>query len=272
MPDPRQTPIAPIVLATGNPHKVEEMRVLFARYAPDPTLAIPIRSLTEAMPDHAEPAEPAETGSTFEQNAGIKALAYADQTGSVCLADDSGLEIDALAGAPGVISSHYCSDGREEGLARAERDARNNQLVLERLKGVPSAQRSARFVCVMALAVPPGWKPSSTMPAAPPYHELDPLWTLRERLDRIAREPDRPHLLLTARGEFKGRIGIPPRVPSGRHGFGYDPLFLVGPDHQITAAELDPSEKNRRSHRAAAANQMLDLMIRSGLIPAPPTH
>lgn len=264
-------PPEPIVLATGNQHKVAEMRGLFSRYSPEPARTIPILSLNEAIPEHACAVEPDESGTTFQQNATIKAVSYAQQTGRLCLADDSGLQIDALDGAPGVISSHFCTDGREEGLSREERDRRNNELVLERLRGVPSEKRAARFVCVMVLAVPPGWKPRRSMPAVPPYHEHDPLWNLTTRLDAIARDPVHAHPLLAARGEFKGRIGVPPRVPSGKHGFGYDPLFLVAPDYRITSAELDPIEKNCVSHRARAVNQMLDLMIRSGLLPPPVT-
>jgi XTP/dITP diphosphohydrolase len=163
--------------------------------------------------------EPAETGATFEENATIKALSYAEQTGMLCLADDSGLEIDALGGRPGVISSHYCTDGREAGMSRPERDSANNARVLRELEGVPEHERTARFVCVMVLASKEG-------------------------------------VLATTRGVFAGRIGTPPRVPAGGNGFGYDPLFLVGPDYQRTGAQLSSDEKNRLSHRGAAARAM----------------
>jgi XTP/dITP diphosphohydrolase len=65
-------------------------------------------------------------------------------------------------------------------------------------------------------------------------------------------------VLHTARGEFEGRIGVPPRVPSGGHGFGYDPLFLVAPGFERTSAELEPAEKNRLSHRARALNRLVE--------------
>lgn len=202
-----------IVLATANPHKVEELRAIFS------AAGVPLRGLHEL--GGPPPPEPAETGTTFEANATIKALAYARATGRLCLADDSGLEVDALQRRPGVISSHYATDGVETGLTRLERDHANNARVLRELGSVAPPARSARFVCVMALASP---------------HAL----------------------LTTVRGTFEGAVGVPPAVPRGTHGFGYDPLFLVAGDPQgRTSAELPSEEKNRLSHRAAAARAML---------------
>src|SRR5262249_18483070 len=114
---------SPLILATANPHKVAELREIFAQ------AGVEVVGLDEAA-GGGELQEPAEIGSTFEENAAIKARSYAAQLGRACLADDSGLEIDALAGAPGVISSHYSTDGQERGLSRAERDAANNERVL----------------------------------------------------------------------------------------------------------------------------------------------
>ncbi|QOI99410.1 MAG: non-canonical purine NTP pyrophosphatase [Phycisphaeraceae bacterium] len=208
-----------IVLGTGNPHKVEEVRAIFAS---EGLGGVSVISLAEACPGRAVP-EPEETGSTFEVNATIKALAYARAAGMAALADDSGLEVDALGGRPGVISSHYCTGGREAGMGRAERDAANNARVMRELSGVPAEGRGARFVCVMVLASPAG-------------------------------------VLAVSRGVFEGRIGVPGGVPGGVprgvNGFGYDPLFLVGPEHRVTSAELAAGEKNRLSHRGAAARSM----------------
>jgi len=131
-----------IVIATGNPHKVAELRAILG--------GLEIEAV--ALSDLGAYDEPLETGDTFEANASIKALSYAQATGLPCLADDSGVEIDALGGAPGVISSHYCTGGREAGMSRAERDALNNERVLRELEGVSPEGRTARFVCVMALA------------------------------------------------------------------------------------------------------------------------
>ena len=133
----------PIVLATGNPHKVAELRAIFAE------ARVPVLGLRD-LPGWESLAEPAETGATFEENATIKAVSYAGQTGLPCLADDSGLEVDALGGRPGVISSHYSTEGVETGLPRDERDRLNNERLLADLAGVPHDCRTARFVCVMA--------------------------------------------------------------------------------------------------------------------------
>ena len=200
-----------VCIATGNPGKVAELRPIFAG------LGIEVVGLADLNTPTTEWHEPDETGDTFEANATIKAIAYAKQTGTVCLADDSGLEVDALGGAPGVISSHYSSDGREDGRPRGERDAANNARLLRELEDVPIEQRSARFVCVMVLADAQG------------------------------------HVLATSEGAFEGRIGHAPR---GTGGFGYDPLFLVAPDFERTSAELRPEAKNAISHRAMAANAM----------------
>jgi XTP/dITP diphosphohydrolase len=209
-----------VVLATGNPHKVEELRAILAAAGVKGIRFIGLKDAPLAQ-GVSELQEPRETGQTFEENATIKAMAYARQTGLPCLADDSGLEVDALGGKPGVISSHYCTDGEDVGMPREQRDATNNKKVLTRLETTPWEKRGARFVCVMVLS-------------------------------------DGERVLARCRGEFKGRIGIPPAVPKGDNGFGYDPLFLVAPEFTKTSAELSPKEKNRVSHRAKAATGMAE--------------
>jgi XTP/dITP diphosphohydrolase len=204
-----------IVVATGNPHKIEEIRAIFER---EGSADVRLVGLGD-VPGGPFP-EPHEHGVNFEENAAIKALAYAQATGQPCLADDSGLEVDVLHGRPGVISSHYCTDGLETGMARDERDRQNNERLLRELDGVVFARRGARFVCVMVLA--------------DPGHGV----------------------LHVSRGEFEGRIGLPGEVPRGKNGFGYDPLFLVPPDYARTSAELSPEEKNALSHRGQAARAM----------------
>lgn len=207
----------PLVIATGNPHKVSELRAIFAE------AGISVVGLAD-LPQHARLVEPIEHGDTFRANVRIKARSYASQTGRVCLADDSGIEIDALGGKPGVISSHYATDGVETGITREQRDEANRQRVLRDLKDVPLEQRAARFVCCNCVASPDGT------------------------------------LIAESRGVFEGRIGIPPRVPAGAHGFGYDPLFLLGPDFLQTASELAPSLKNTVSHRSRAAREIAKLL------------
>lgn len=208
-----------LVIATANPHKVEEMAAIFATLLPQ--TAVRLVSLSE-LPASIDRTEPTESGTTFEQNATIKAEAYSLRTGLPCLADDSGLEIDALGGKPGVISSHYCTDGNEAGMSRAQRDVANNLRVMRELGNLPGDKRAARFVCVMCLA---GLRNSGGTPI-----------------------PTR-----CFRGTFEGRIGRDGEVPRGSSGFGYDPLFLVGPEYRVTSAELAPEQKNVLSHRAASA-------------------
>lgn len=239
--------MAPIVLATGNPHKVEELRAIFGR------VGVSVVGLKEVAPEGIP--EPAETGGTFEANATIKAVYYAAQTGRVCLADDSGLEVDALGGAPGVISSHYATDGMETGASRAARDAANNARLLREMEGVEEERRTARFVCVMVLAGPVGLLPRGTVPLRAPVLEIE-----------RAREGHRPEacatVFATTWGRFEGRIGRAPDVPRGKNGFGYDPLFVLPSPETRTSAELLSEEKNARSHRGAAARAMAEALRR----------
>ncbi len=153
----------------------------------------------------------------------------------LCLADDSGLEVDALGGEPGVRSARYA------GVAgpRSVVDPANNRLLLEKLRDVPAQQRMARFVCAMALRGPRdlcvAWKPA------------------------VAADPDPFPTLALVRGNVAGRILLPqeaadpaqPHLGRGEHGFGYDPLFLIA-DLGKTTAELDPEHKNAISHRGQA--------------------
>lgn len=133
-----------IVIATGNPHKVEEIRAVLA----------PLGFAVVALPELGVPVppEPEEPGATFEENARLKARYYAAALGHTVLADDSGLEVDALQGAPGVHSAHWAG---HQG-TRAERDARNNAKLVQALRAVPADQRRARFVCTMCVATPDG--------------------------------------------------------------------------------------------------------------------
>jgi len=132
-----------ILFATTNPHKVRELRGVLE------PLGIFVRSLDSLS---TVPPEPAEDEDTFAGNARLKALAYARATGLPCLAEDSGLEVDALDGAPGVHSARYAGATG----TRDERDRANNAKLLRALAGVPAAERTARFVCAMCLASPEG--------------------------------------------------------------------------------------------------------------------
>mgnify|MGYP001024860489 CR=1 FL=1 len=127
-----------LVVASGNPGKFKEIAALL--HGLD-VLLLPL--------DRVGPIEvPPESGESFQENACIKATAVARATGCLALADDSGLEVDALCGAPGVLSARY-------GGATAT-DADRNRLILEKLSGVSREQRTARFRCVVAIADPRG--------------------------------------------------------------------------------------------------------------------
>ncbi len=126
-----------LLVATNNPGKLKEYRDLLLR------LAVEIITLDEAGIDFV----PEETGATFEENAIIKAGAFFELSRLPTLADDSGLEIDFLSGAPGVLSARYGGTGRNEEVERY-------QIVLDQLAGVPWKDRTARFRCVLAIAFP----------------------------------------------------------------------------------------------------------------------
>jgi XTP/dITP diphosphohydrolase len=127
-----------VLFATGNPHKLTEVAAVFE------PLGIEIIGLDSLS---SIPPEPDEDQDTFEGNARLKARAYARAAGCPCLADDSGLEVDALDGEPGVRSARWAGvDGTRE-----ERDSANNRLLVERMAGVPKEQRHARFVCALCL-------------------------------------------------------------------------------------------------------------------------
>jgi len=158
-----------------------------------------------------------ETGHTFADNAVLKAVTVAIATGCITLADDSGLEVDALGGLPGVHSARFASGE----LSQNASDEDNTQLLLKRLEGVSDSERGARFVCAMALARPTG--------------------------DTSA------EIVGEARGTVEGYITHEPR---GTYGFGYDPVFL-SPDHGKTFAELGPEVKQCISHRARALATIL---------------
>ncbi|HEU4458542.1 MAG TPA: non-canonical purine NTP pyrophosphatase [Methylibium sp.] len=200
-----------LVLASNNAKKLAELRTLFA--------ALPIELATQGSLGIAEAEEP---HPTFLENALAKARHAARAAGAAAIADDSGLCVDALGGAPGVISAHYAAIAPTSGdreAHRREQDAANNRLLLERLQG--TRDRRCAFV--------------STLVAL--RHADDP-------------QP------LVAFGRWPGTVLDAPR---GAAGFGYDPLVFV-PALGRSVAELAPEEKNAIGHRALAARDMLALM------------
>ncbi|MDP7005083.1 MAG: RdgB/HAM1 family non-canonical purine NTP pyrophosphatase [Phycisphaerales bacterium] len=132
-----------ILLATSNEHKLKEVEVILA---PFNIQIVGLQSLSDVYE------EPVEDSDTFEGNAKLKAVGYAYSTGRRCMADDSGLVVDAIEGKPGVLSARFAGvDG-----SREERDAANNALLLSLMKDVPEEERSARFVCAICVADPDG--------------------------------------------------------------------------------------------------------------------
>jgi len=169
---------------------------------------------------------PEEIGATFAANAELKAVYYSRLApGELVLADDSGLEVDALSGAPGVRSARFAAD---TGLVDSpdapvdNTDVWNNMLLLQKLASVPAAQRTARYRCVLVAA-----------------RDGEPLHS--------------------AEGTVEGLILEAPR---GTGGFGYDPLFFL-PELDNTMAEIDPETKLSLSHRGRAFGALLPLLSHS---------
>lgn len=206
-----------LLIATRNRGKAAEFRQMLADFAEA------TRDLNELTAD--DGFEPEETGRTFRENACLKASAYAKRYGCHALADDSGLAADALDGAPGVFSARFAEMNNAGTGEQATRDADNNAYVLRRLRKVPDEQRTASFVCVLAIADPIG------------------------------------RILYTAQGSVTGRILHEPR---GSNGFGYDPLFFHEPSG-CTTAELSGEAKHAISHRGAALRRLRTLVDRHGL-------
>ncbi len=202
-----------LFFGTTNPGKLRELRRLVEGLA--------IEVVTPAALGGPLP-EVVEDGATFAENAEKKALAFARAAGRLALADDSGLCVDALDGAPGIHSARWSEAEAPGPMPGDERDRRNNQKLLERLAGQPKARRGAAYVAVLAVAAPDG------------------------------------RVLASVEGRCRGRIG---KAPRGGGGFGYDPLF-VAEGRALTMAELPPEEKDALSHRGAAFRALRPLLER----------
>ncbi|TVQ95747.1 MAG: non-canonical purine NTP pyrophosphatase [Deltaproteobacteria bacterium] len=211
--------MADLIVATGNAKKIEEIRRVLEgtgwRLRTPAELGIEM--------------DVEEDGETFVGNAVRKALAWSKASGLPALADDSGLEVDALAGAPGVHSSRYAGEDAT--------DARNNEKLLEALSGVDEADRSARFRCVLAFAQRLRGEPGEAL-------ELD---RIPVPGDVRVLHREKVYRVRTFAGSFEGRIGAAGR---GDGGFGYDPIFVAGDGRSL--AEWDPEEKAQHSHRGRA--------------------
>jgi XTP/dITP diphosphohydrolase len=200
-----------IVLATRNRKKAEEL----GRILSDMDITILTLNDFPSCPEVEEDMD------TFEGNAVKKALAAARCTNKIAVADDSGLEVYALNGAPGVMSARYAGGKSGENAS----DTANTEKLLNEMKDIPDIKRGARFVCCIALA----------FPDTPPVRQGG---------------------VVTFFGFVEGRIG---KVPCGSKGFGYDPVFYPS-GHDKTFAEMLPEEKDAISHRRKALEGLKDYL------------
>lgn len=198
-----------IIFATGNQGKIREVKEILGDQ-------VEVLTMKEAGVDR----DPEENGSTFTENAYIKARAVREKCKAsgnkelmdcIVMADDSGLEIDAMPGELGVKSARFMGHDTSYDI--------KNQAILDRMKDVPVEERGARFVCAIAAILPDG-------------RELD------------------------TKGVMEGQIGY---EISGNGGFGYDPIFYL-PEYQASSADISAEEKNRISHRGQALRQMKELL------------
>lgn len=204
-----------LLVATRSVHKLAELREL---------LALDHGELV-SLDDLGIAGDVDETGSTFEANARLKARHGARVSGLPTLADDSGLEVDALGGGPGVRTRRYAGENAT--------DKENNAKLLAALEGLPPERRGARYVCVLALAMPDDAGPRGGLP------------------------------MRLVRGTCRGRIAPAPR---GTGGFGYDPIFEPAsePPGGRTLGEWSQAAKNEISHRGRAARRMQPILRELG--------
>ena len=200
-----------LLVATRSRHKLGELREL---------LALERAELVD-LDDVGLAGDVPETGATFAANARLKARAGARASGLPTLADDSGIEVEALGGGPGVRTRRYAGEDATDG--------ENNAKLLGELAGLPPERRGARYVCVLALALPGDAGPRGGIP------------------------------VVEVRGTCRGRIATEPR---GTGGFGYDPIFEPAsePPGGRTLGLWSPEEKHRISHRGAAARRMTPIL------------
>ena len=214
-----------LIFATGNAGKLREAREILGPAGIEVVSPYDL-GLTK------EQVEVEETGSTFEENAIIKVQNLWRLTGMPCFADDSGLVVDALGGAPGIYSARYAS---LDGSGEDHNFASNIDRLLHEMQGV--FDRRARFVCVVALVMPDscigkaaGMPPAEHFPAAVQIFE----------------------------GKCEGRIAF---ERAGCGGFGYDPVFIPDAYPDRTLAEVDEDAKNAISHRGNALAAMVQAII-----------
>ena len=208
-----------LLIATNNNGKVKELHKLLK------DTGIPLVTPADIQLD----LDVHEDGTTYAENASKKAIAFSQASGLISLADDSGLEVDALGGGPGLYSARYGSTDGEK-----LSDAGRRQFLLQNLQDKPRPW-TARFHATIAVAIP------------------EPLWS--QKASRLNFQEGAPGLHMFE-GYCPGEI-LPEERGAG--GFGYDPIFLL-PELGKTMAELSMDEKNRLSHRARAVMNAKDFL------------
>ena len=240
-----------ILVATRNRGKIREYRELLG------AASYRLVSLDDVgVSDEVE-----ETGETFRENAALKAALYAAAAGLPALADDSGLEVDALGGEPGVRSARYgeplpaADSAASQSPAVSMSDQDRVNLLLRNMAGIPWARRTARFRCVICIAGPSAAE-SLDWSLINPHHSSDVDAHPRTLRGKAGTEGG-----LSAAGEVRGLAffeggvaGMVQYEPQGEEGFGYDPVFFL-PSYGLTMGQLPLVEKNRISHRADAARK-----------------
>lgn len=213
-----------IVLASNNKKKIAELETLLTGATSNLVKVVSLRDINFTD-------EIIEDGDSFEENSLIKASTPAS-LGYIGIADDSGLAVDYLNGAPGIYSARYSGEGAT--------DESNREKLLKALDGVEEAKRGAKFVCVAAFVLPEG--SSFAIPEE---------WRISEELSKKTGIPRERAMVV--RGECKGVILT---EEHGNGGFGYDPLFYY-PDFGETFAEISGEKKNLVSHRGNAMREFV---------------
>ncbi|HXF86577.1 MAG TPA: non-canonical purine NTP pyrophosphatase [Anaerolineales bacterium] len=219
--------MSPLLIATNNKGKIAELQDLLNDTGIELVTPAQIGLELDVIED----------GATYKENALKKAIAFAKASHLVSLADDSGLEVDALGGAPGLYSARYGSLNGNK-LSDAER----RKYLLQKLKDKPRPW-TARFKATIAIAIP---TPLTLSKAKDLFSREEPLWSLQD--DSLG--------VICTEGICEGEI-IPEERGTG--GFGYDPIFLL-PELGKTMAELSMEEKNRLSHRAKAVRKASEIL------------
>ena len=210
-----------IVVATHNEGKLVEIRNILTEQ-----LSAAAQGIELVSAGSLDLADPEETGVTFEENALLKARFVAGATGLPAIADDSGLIVDVMGNAPGILSARWSGTHGD--------DAANNRLLLAQIEDIPDDDRTALFRCAAALVVPV----ESDGDGLGEFHET------------------------VALGEMPGTIV---RHPHGMNGFGYDPIFMPDEQPQsaqdsgelLTSAQMTPEQKNAISHRGKALRALV---------------